>query len=285
MEYMEQEGLRDDDVVVVFDGGDTVFTGASRVQQAVDYFMAKTAPTAAKFDATAVQNGKAVAPLLFAAHHMCFTPQLELVVTEGPGDFVKKCQWFYKSMFDVAESIPGQRMVRSKGLQIYLNAGGYVGRVWALRTAFAAYAGVAAMHRNWTCDQSIWAPLQVWSILQKPEVPSHLRLPYGIMSLDYNHQFFYNARKKHPAFSAILHFPGRILAERRFLPRYIRSTTWFHELQQDARLLEETRRLLRDAKLVKVRGADGLTHTHHYGRVCSVEDALNTTWLMSPLEK
>ncbi|ORC85472.1 expression site-associated gene (ESAG-like) protein, partial [Trypanosoma theileri] len=143
LEYMEQEGLRDDDVVVVFDGGDTVFTGASRVQQAVDYFMAKTAPTAAKFDATAVQNGKATAPLLFAAHPLCSTPQLELVVTEGPRDSIEKCQWFYKSMFDVAESIPGQRIVQTRGTYVYLNAGGYVGRVWALRTAFAAFVSLA----------------------------------------------------------------------------------------------------------------------------------------------
>ncbi|ORC85473.1 ESAG-like protein, partial [Trypanosoma theileri] len=129
----------------------------------VDYFMAKTAPTAAKFDATAVQNGKATAPLLFAAHPLCSTPQLELVVTEGPRDSIEKCQWFYKSMFDVAESIPGQRIVQTRGTYVYLNAGGYVGRVWALRTAFAAFVSLAARRSDWTCDQSIWVPLQVWS--------------------------------------------------------------------------------------------------------------------------
>ncbi|ORC82373.1 expression site-associated gene (ESAG-like) protein [Trypanosoma theileri] len=286
LEYINQEGLRDHDVVVVFDGGDTFFTGVSRVQRAVDYFMARTAPTAAKFDATAVQNGNATAPLLFASDSLCFTPQLEFVVTEGPRDYIEKCHWFYKSMFAVAGSIPGQRLVRLKGVKYrYLNAGGFVGRVWALRTAFAVYARVAAMHRNWTCDQSIWSLLHVLSLWQKPDLPQHLRLPYGILSLDYDHEFFCNARYKHPAFSAIHHFPGSMLTWRRILPRYLRRTTWFYELQQKPRLLEETKRLLRCAKLVKVRGADGLTRTHHYGRVCSIGDALSATWLMSPLEK
>ncbi|KAF5216173.1 hypothetical protein ECC02_011083 [Trypanosoma cruzi] len=80
LDCIADEGLRDEDVVVVFDGGDTMFTGPLGIKQAVEDFVATTAPTVDAFNATAVHRGEAAAPLLFESDPVCYAPQMELIV-------------------------------------------------------------------------------------------------------------------------------------------------------------------------------------------------------------
>ncbi|ESL05765.1 hypothetical protein TRSC58_06573 [Trypanosoma rangeli SC58] len=143
LDYMDDAGLRDEDVVVMFDGGDTFFTGPLGVKRAVEGFLATTAPSADAFNATAVHQGEATAPLLFESDPACWAPQIDLVVPLGPEDHFSRCFWYYERVWKAANSSPGQRLVRPPPWEYrHLAAGGMVGRVWAFREASKAYANL-----------------------------------------------------------------------------------------------------------------------------------------------
>ncbi|ESL05802.1 hypothetical protein TRSC58_06536 [Trypanosoma rangeli SC58] len=191
LDYMDDAGLRDEDVVVMFDGGDTFFTGPLGVKRAVEGFLATTAPSADAFNATAVHQGEATAPLLFESDPACWAPQIDLVVPLGPEDHFSRCFWYYERVWKAANSSPGQRLVRPPPWEYrHLAAGGMVGRVWAFREASKAYANLLARSDKWWCDQSLWALLFVWSVTRDPIVDAGLRIRYGLLSLNYNNLFF-----------------------------------------------------------------------------------------------
>ncbi|RNF02971.1 ESAG-like protein [Trypanosoma conorhini] len=225
LNYMEEAGLRDEDVVVMFDGGDTFFTGLLAAKRAVEGFMTKTAPSADAFNATAVHRGEASAPMLFSAEPPCFAPQVDLVVQYGPEGDYERCCWFYERLWKAANSSADQRLVQSppSGFR-YLTAGGMVGRVWAIREASKAYASLLAKSDEWWCDQSIWALLFMWSVTQDPVVDPALRIRYGLLSLDYNNSFFLTPRKGLFGSPAIIHFPGAYTQWRKKLPGLLNYT-------------------------------------------------------------
>ncbi|EKF26027.1 expression site-associated gene (ESAG-like) protein [Trypanosoma cruzi marinkellei] len=191
LDYIDNERLRDEDVVVAFDGGDTFITGSFQVKQAVNRFLEATAPTAAVFNVTAVHRGEATAPLLFAAERPCFAPLMKFMISSGPKRRGKKCVWYYSKVWEAMNASADQRMVPFTSTEeLFLNAGGMVGRVWAIREALKAYKKIFGLTDKWWCDQSIWALLYVWSLTQTTNVSLDFRIPYGILNLDYHHVFF-----------------------------------------------------------------------------------------------
>ncbi|RNF01327.1 expression site-associated gene (ESAG-like) protein [Trypanosoma conorhini] len=285
LSYIEEAGLRDEDVVVMFDGADTFFTGPLAAKWAVEGFVTATAPSADAFDATAVHRGEASAPMLFSAEPPCFAPQVDLVVQYGPEGDYERCCWFYERLWKVAGSSADQRMVQSppSGFR-YLSAGGMAGRVWAIREASKAYASLLAKSDKWWCDQTIWALLYVWSVTQDPVVDPALRIRYGLLSLDYNNSFFLTARYGRFRPSAILHFPGTVRVWRNRLRKLLLYTQWFHPLRCYPTFAQETRALLQNAS-VAVYDVNRRENAVRFPDVCSLKDVLNRRWLSRPQPK
>ncbi|RNE96122.1 expression site-associated gene (ESAG-like) protein [Trypanosoma conorhini] len=285
LNYMEEAGLRDEDVVVMFDGGDTFFTRPLWAKEAVKDFLAKTAPSADAFNATAVHRGEASAPMLFSTEPKCWAPQVDLVVPSGPEEQYERCRWFYERLWKVANSSADQRLVQSppSGFR-YLTAGLMVGRVWAIREAFKAYASLLAKSDKWWCDQTIWALLFVWSVTQDPVVDPALRTRYGLLSLDYNNSFLLIPRYTPFGSPAIIHFAGPIYIWWRLLPIYLNYTDWFQPLRQSPTFAQEARDLLQTTTVAvfDVKGRESATR---FSDVCSLKDVLDPQWLSRTLEK
>ncbi|ORC90296.1 expression site-associated gene (ESAG-like) protein [Trypanosoma theileri] len=286
LNYIDREGLREDDIVVVFDGGDTLFTGAQRVQQALTHFMATTAPTAEAFDAAAVHRGEASAPILFSSESFCYAPQLELVIRKGPKPHYRKCLWFYTRMWKAAAITQNRRLSQQKKKEYrFLTSGGYVGRVWALRAATLAYTRLLETRSDWWCDQSIWTLLYIWSVSQVPGVPTEQRIPFGFIDLDYNKIFFISPSKGAFTNSAIFHFPGPMDGWQPFLPKIINHTLWIKEIYYSPQSLRSVRCRVLSEAFVKVQDAYGYTHAYRYGNLCPAKDALKLSWLASAFPK
>ncbi|KEG12367.1 expression site-associated gene (ESAG-like) protein [Trypanosoma grayi] len=286
LEYLRQEGLRDDDVVVVFDGADTLFTGTDKIQRALEHFLTTTAPTADTFDATAILQGKMSSPMQFSSDALCYAPQIHLIVPEGPERPKTKCFWLYARMWKAVLSPNNQYLANLQRKKYrFLCAGGYVGRVWAVRAASRAYTSLVASRSDWWCDQSVWTLLYVWSLGQDSGVASNLRLPRGILSLDYNHSFFFAPYKRAFAIPAILHLPGKARGWRRHLSHILQRASWVHEVYRTPQALAEAKSLFQSGTSVKVLALDGHMYNHRFGDLCPAGDALNFSWLSYPLEK
>ncbi|EKF39543.1 expression site-associated gene (ESAG-like) protein [Trypanosoma cruzi marinkellei] len=188
-QYLESEGLHDDDVVVSFDGADTVFIGALPIQRAVRHFIDTSAPSFGAFDPEAVRRGEATPPLLFAAEGNCY--HLQMTNSHNWEASKGKCVSVYKRFEQVMES-DGKRVAagRKKNRMHFLNAGGYVTRVWALKRALAAYRALLRSGNFW-CDQSIWGMLYLGQRLPRIHASSETRLPSGLMGLDSDNNFFF----------------------------------------------------------------------------------------------
>ncbi|RNC34262.1 expression site-associated gene (ESAG-like) protein, partial [Trypanosoma cruzi] len=272
------------DVVVVFDGGDTMFTGPLGIKQAVEDFVATTAPTADAFNATAVHRGEATAPLLFESDPVCYAPQMELMVPWGPQENFAKCGWYYERVWEAAKSSADQRMVRflASGYR-FLAGGGMVGRVWAFREAYKAYASLLATSDKWWCDQSIWSLLHVWSVTRDTNVTADFRIRYGLLSLDYNNTFFLTPRSGAFGSPALYHFPGPPYLWDK-MPTLLNRTTWVDWLRYSPDVMNETRDFVQNAT-VKIYDADRKAKTIPFPEVCSLNDVLNPEWLALQLSK
>ncbi|RNF03563.1 expression site-associated gene (ESAG-like) protein [Trypanosoma conorhini] len=186
-QYIEAAGLRDEDVVVSYDGADTLLTGALTVQRAVERFIATTAPSFENFAPEAVQRAEATAPLLFTAESNCYHPQLTGSVKWGLSK--GRCISAYKRvegfLLRQKNALVGDRRNRLH----FLNAGGYVARVWALKQAFMSYRALIRLKKLW-CDQSAWGMLYLWSISRDASVSPTVRVPFGLIGLDFHNSFF-----------------------------------------------------------------------------------------------
>ncbi|KAH9597227.1 hypothetical protein LSM04_006194 [Trypanosoma melophagium] len=287
MEYIEKEKLRDSDVVVVYDGSDTLISGASTVQRAVDRFIATTAPTPDAFDAAAVRRGVATAPVLFSAEANCYHPQLTNNVKWGVSK--GRCISAYWRAYGYwAEGCCD--FAQNKKIRLhYLNAGGYVARVWALKQAFGAYRDLLQQKR-WWCDQSVWGLVYLWSITQDPRMTPDVRIPRGLINLDFHNTFFFSlhsmrfekdilfwsstaiadvaagGRLPFPLFfgivdspnatPAILHFNGLGRNVRFYVERMQNHTSWYVETKRSAAAFLKARDILQGQALIKVYSVD-----------------------------
>ncbi|KAH9601054.1 hypothetical protein LSM04_008633 [Trypanosoma melophagium] len=288
LDYVNHAGLRDEDVLVVFDGGDTFFTGPRKIQRALAHFIATTAPTAASFDPAAVRHGDATAPILFTCDAPCFMPQIRLLLHEKTRNSIVQCLSFYRRMWMAANAFPNQRLVRGPGTTYrYLSAGGLVARVWALRAATPFYYRVMSKvkRRRWWCDNTIWSFVYVWSIWQNPKIHKGLRLQYGMVSLDYNHSFFLAPHEGVDAVPAIFHLPGPLSRWTLDLPRLINLTSWVHDWNRSSHSFVFGVRRSFPNTLVKVYNTSGHTNFYRYGDICPVKQVTRLDWLTSPQPK
>ncbi|ORC84730.1 expression site-associated gene (ESAG-like) protein, partial [Trypanosoma theileri] len=237
---------------------------------------------------TAVRRGDAAAPMLFTCDAPCYMPQIKLLIFRGPKDHRIYCRAFYDQMWRSANAYLNQRLVRGPETTYrYLSAGGFVARVWALRAATPVYYNVMSMveRRRWWCDNTIWSFVYVWSIWQNPRVPKRLRLPYGMVSLDYNHSFFLAPHNGVDAVPAILHLPGPITQWKRYLLRFMQLTSWVHELNKSSHSFVSGVRHSLSTTLVKVYNTSGHTNYYRFGDICPVQNVTRLDWLTSPQPK
>ncbi|EKF26065.1 expression site-associated gene (ESAG-like) protein [Trypanosoma cruzi marinkellei] len=178
-----------------------------------------------------------------------------------------------------------QRMVPFTSTEeLFLNAGGMVGRVWAIREALKAYKKIFGLTDKWWCDQSIWALLYVWSLTQTTNVSLDFRIPYGILNLDYHHVFFqvpYGEVVSHPA---VIHLPGpqRIWTAR--MPELMNHTTWFSKLTSPPQKMRDGLTQLSNL-FVKIVNCNGETRFRRFGALCSFRKVTDPDWILSPLGK
>ncbi|PBJ75498.1 expression site-associated gene (ESAG-like) [Trypanosoma cruzi cruzi] len=301
--YVESEGLRDDDVVVSYDGADTVFIGALAVQRAVRRFIDSTAPTFEAFDPEAVRRGEATAPLLFSAEGNCYHLQM---TNSHIWDVSKgRCISAYKRFEEVLVSSKKAALAGRKNRRMhFLNAGGYVARVWALRRALVAYRALLRFGGFW-CDQSVWGMLYLGPSLPHIYASSEMRLPSGLMGLDFDNTFFFcfngmqvgsdvrlasplsieqvAARGKPPfpsffeivgvprATPAIIHFNGMGGDGVTLLKSLRNYTSWFVEAHRTDAVLLKVKAWLRNEARVKVYGANGEGSEVYYHQLCGGE--------------
>ncbi|ORC88799.1 expression site-associated gene (ESAG-like) protein, partial [Trypanosoma theileri] len=180
----------------VYDSADSLFSGASTVQQAVDRFIATTAPIPDAFDAGAVRRGVATAPVLFSTETICFHPQLGGVANIPLPFSELDCSLLYDKAWKLMgyNDSSGNPSEPGKSIFRFLNSGGYVARVWALKRAFAVYRKVLKIKRltrqQWKCDQSVWGLVYLWSITQDARMTPDVRIPRGLINLDFHNTFF-----------------------------------------------------------------------------------------------
>ncbi|KAH9597063.1 hypothetical protein LSM04_001524 [Trypanosoma melophagium] len=321
--YIEKEKLRDSDVVVVYDGSDTLISGASTVQRAVDRFIATTAPTPDAFDAAAVRRGVATAPVLFTGETTCYHPQLGMVLKLRLPTDDEDCLTLYHRAWKVMgykdssvnPSEPGKSRFR------FLNAGGYVARVWALKRALAVYSRVLTFRRSrrqiWRCDQSVWGLVYLWSITQDPRMTPDVRIPRGLINLDFHNTFFVTAygtlwgrdfvpwsstaiadvaaggRLPFPLFfhmadkpnatPAILHFNSRGEGTTKSTLWMLRNhTSWYVETMRSAAAFLKARDMLRHSAFVEIDVSGTGKVRLPYGRVCPIDVVESLIWLPPP---
>ena len=167
-------GLRDDDVVMFMDGSDTMFTGVP-MEEILAKFVARTLPsepptTTSKTTNTIEVGGNAspaLPALLFNAEANCYHQQ----TFSGPWGVKKgRCilaydelhrQWAaHDEAISTPTAVPINNTNTRSSIQIskfrYLNAGAWIGRVWAVRKVFTeANRQIMAGRGKFWCDQSI----------------------------------------------------------------------------------------------------------------------------------
>ncbi|ESL11531.1 hypothetical protein TRSC58_00715 [Trypanosoma rangeli SC58] len=183
----------------------------------------------------------------------------------------------------------------------FLNAGGYVARVWALKQAFMAYRTLIRIRKLW-CDQSAWGMLYLWSITRNTSATPAMRLPFGLMGLDVHNSFFLSlhsmslgrnirlispsaidgavVRSKLPfslffdlldfphATPAILHFNGIGRKGAVLLETLRNHTSWFVEAHRNEAALLKAREWLQRGARVSLHGIGGKGKEVLYSGVC-----------------
>lgn len=159
--WQQQRPLDDWDVVMFVDGADSAFTGfdAASIHRRFTHMVVTdidpTAPLAARRDPV---------PLLFNAEANCFHQQL----FDGAWGVKKgKCLAAYKRY---------NPSLKSKWR--YLNGGGWIGYVWAVKRFFADVAGTLERRKSLWCDQSVMGGL----VLSRKHA--------GLVHLDYQNTLF-----------------------------------------------------------------------------------------------
>ena len=152
LQWLEEAKLRDEDVVLFADGSDTVFTGVPR-QEILKRFVSATLATKQLASGGGAQPG--FPALLFNAEANCFHQQ----TFSGPWGVKKgRCILAYDELHNQWSTTTMNSSVvqgmRSKFR--YLNAGAWIGRVWAVREVFGeAGRRIAAGKGKFWCDQSV----------------------------------------------------------------------------------------------------------------------------------
>ncbi|CCD21338.1 expression site-associated gene (ESAG) protein, putative, partial [Trypanosoma vivax Y486] len=258
LDYINDAGLRDEDVVVAFDGSDTFFTAAANAKKAVEDFLSQTAADPGTFNSMAARSGPQRAPLQFESQVWCFAPQLKLMLDSGPSEKFAKCKWHYANALAQANAVdPNQRLMRppESGFA-YLSGGAMVGRVWAIREAFRAYAMILQKSRWWWCDQSIWTLLYLWSASPYSTVEVGFRPRHGLISLDFDNIFSMFPRFGLKGSPALIHLPGHAKSWKQQIPGFLAGTAWYPLLQSSPAFRKDARKMI-EAAVIEVYNSRG----------------------------
>ncbi|CBH17047.1 expression site-associated gene (ESAG) protein,putative [Trypanosoma brucei gambiense DAL972] len=175
--YLRQKKMSEGDVIVIFDGGDTVFTGEDVREEAVKHFLDTTPKIPEAFNETAILRGEMTPPMLFTAEKGCATPQLNIMVKpEGRSEF-QNCKKLFDDAMDATRGVGVENILRvNESGRSYLNGGGVIARVWALKEALKVFFNLRRQSLIWLCDQTIWTIVLTWSVSRPKHVKPKLLL-------------------------------------------------------------------------------------------------------------
>ncbi|EAN78343.1 expression site-associated gene (ESAG) protein, putative [Trypanosoma brucei brucei TREU927] len=283
--YVWRGEARESDVIVIFDGGDTFFTETHLREDAMKYFLATTPSTPEKFNETEIIQGAMTPPMLFTAEVYCAMPDIDIMVKHPRNTPPGKCRRFYERAFEASTRTGTRAILRmNESGRSYLNGGGVIARVWALREALEAFFRLKKQWFIWRCDQTMWAFVFLWSVTRPSNVKPKLFLRRGIMSLDYETRYFHYPYGKVIKRGAILHFAGSSNVWKETIPRYLSEMSWFKALKNSFTEREAYRRLL-ETTSVEIHSARGAFRYVKLGTVCPISNVSNPNWLSGELRK
>ncbi|KAH9597329.1 hypothetical protein LSM04_009320 [Trypanosoma melophagium] len=227
----------------------------------------------------------------------------------------------YKEQKKQQQQQQQKRSIQKNSIFRFLNSGGYVARVWALKRALAVYSRVLTFRRSrrqiWRCDQSVWGLVYLWSITQDPRMTPDVRIPRGLINLDFHNTFFVTAygtlwgrdfvpwsstaiadvaaggRLPFPLFfhmadkpnatPAILHFIGHGEGTTKSTLWMLRNhTSWYVETMRSAAAFLKARDMLRHSAFVEIDVSGTGKVRLPYGRVCPIDVVESLIWLPPP---
>ncbi|CCD11578.1 hypothetical protein, unlikely [Trypanosoma congolense IL3000] len=103
MEYVENEMLKDEDIIISVDGSDTIVTERENFDRSVEYFTDVSAATEQDFSSDAVMKGIQISPIIFLADPHCYAPQLDNIIDSMHKEHEARCHWFYKYAYEFAD--------------------------------------------------------------------------------------------------------------------------------------------------------------------------------------
>ncbi|EAN78345.1 expression site-associated gene (ESAG) protein, putative [Trypanosoma brucei brucei TREU927] len=284
LNYIESAGLSDDDVIVTFDGADTVFVNKHNLQCAISKFISTTPSKPENFDEEKILKGVQKSPLLFTAERGCFASQLSVLFSIRGRKHEKRCERFYRGEISKAKATGAERVMRMpKSGRAYLNAGGVIGRVWAFKEAIGGFSKLREKSDRWWCDQTIWTILFAWSVNQQDTGGKAVHLRKGLISLDYDARYFLIPSYTSPIRSMILHFSGLIRDWKWWFPGVVRRLVWIQRMRDDV-YQRDSRSLLTKTSLT-IYGAKGEKYIRKFADVCNVDEAVDYTWLSTVRSK
>ncbi|EAN79130.1 expression site-associated gene (ESAG) protein, putative [Trypanosoma brucei brucei TREU927] len=283
--YLRQKKMSEGDVIVIFDGGDTVFTGEDVREEAVKHFLDTTPKIPEAFNETAILRGEMTPPMLMAAENFCFTPQSHFMVKTPKSERAHQCSKLYNEAFVVSNRTGLRSILRAnESGRSYLNGGGIIARVWALEEALKAFFNLRKKKFVWGCDQSMWALLLIWSITRPENIKPALLVRRGLISLDYETRYFLYPSKTMVMSGMILHFAGPVHVWKRTLPQYLSEINWYRALSNSSPKREASIRLLKNST-VEMYTFWGSRKDAKLSTVCPISNISDPSWLSGQLKK
>ncbi|RHW72450.1 expression site-associated (ESAG) protein [Trypanosoma brucei equiperdum] len=285
LNFLDDEVLHDDDVLVMFDGADTLFTDGIHRKRKLDHFIKMSPPLPTFFNQTAIYRGDAWPPMLHTAEPDCYAPQLNITYNPKNESHWDRCARFYAMGLSEAKSIGVERLLGlPPPVRGHLNSGGIVGRVWAYKEAFSVFLQLREASTEWWCDQSIWAALFIWSVGSATGVDPKYIIRRGIISLDYDKRYFYYPTDEYDTSSVLLHFTGAPDRWTHYFPEYFVRLPWYRNLMGNSTYRHNVVAALRNTSII----------TYNYTRerivrkyedICDVEQMTDPEFLVYPLNK
>ncbi|AAQ15659.1 expression site-associated gene (ESAG) protein, putative [Trypanosoma brucei brucei TREU927] len=282
-EYIRRGNMRDEDIVVAFDGADTFFTEVKFREREIQTFLQRSPRNPEAYSETAILQGVMSSPLIFATERGCYAPQAYIMLGDEDKKSDKRCEHMYEKMRQLASEGGAGGLAGSGVKKAYLNGGGAIARVWALKEALKVFFSIKRESYKWWCDQSMWVVVFMWSITRPQHVSQKLLLRRGIMSLDYTSRWFVRAPLK-ANFSSIIVHSGPNNWEKLGLQRSMRVLSWYRQLatpngrQQAKEYLRSQMVWLYNPKRKKL-------SLKRFVEVCPIDKAVNQKWLSRPLRK
>nr|CAJ16192.1 expression site-associated gene (ESAG) protein, putative; expression site-associated gene 3 (ESAG3) protein, putative [Trypanosoma brucei brucei TREU927] len=285
LNFLDDEGLHDDDVLVMFDGADTFFTDEINRKEMLDPFIKMSPPLPKFFNQTAIYRGDAWPPMLHMAEPDCYAPQLNITYNPQNESHWDRCARFYAMGLSEAKTFGAERLLGlPPPVRGHLNSGGIVGRVWAYKEAFNVYLKFRETSSKWWCDQTMWTILFIWSAGNATGVDPKYIIRRGIISLDYDKRYFYYPTAAYNTRAMIGHFTGNPHQWLRYLPKYFTRLPWYRNLAGNSTYRQSVVEALRNTTVITYKYTREKV-LKSYEDVCNVEEMTDPDFVVDPLDK